>query len=90
MGELNGQGRPKGYQKVWKEIKNAAKRANLPPEFTDHDLRHSRAVHMRQAGDDWVVIADQLGHVNPSTTMRIYGRHTPEMLRDVRSAPQVE
>lgn len=86
--EATGQGT--GYKLVLNELKTAARRAGLPAEFTPHWLRHSRAIHLRDAGVDWVIIADQLGHVNPAVTMRIYGRRTPENVRERVPAPELE
>lgn len=38
-----------------------------------HSVRHTTAVHMRRAGDDYAAIAALLGHVHPTTTESIYG-----------------
>lgn len=38
-----------------------------------HSLRHTTAVHMRRAGDDYAVIAALLGHAHATTTESIYG-----------------
>lgn len=38
-----------------------------------HSLRHTTAVHMRRAGDDYAAIAALLGHAHPTTTEGIYG-----------------
>lgn len=38
-----------------------------------HSLRHTTAVHMRRAGDDYAAIAALLGHAHPTTTESIYG-----------------
>jgi integrase/recombinase XerD len=46
------------------------KRAGLPSDIlTPHALRHSCATNLLRAGVEPVVIADQLGHSNVSTTM---------------------
>jgi len=38
-----------------------------------HSFRHTTAVHMRRAGDDYAAIAALLGHAHPTTTEGIYG-----------------
>jgi site-specific recombinase XerD len=38
-----------------------------------HSIRHTTAVHMRRAGDDYAAIAALLGHAHPTTTEGIYG-----------------
>ena len=37
-------------------------------------LRHSRAVHLRQDGVSWEEIGYQLGHINPTITVKYYTR----------------
>ncbi|MEO5602581.1 MAG: site-specific integrase [Cyclobacteriaceae bacterium] len=51
-----------------------AKKARLIPEhFSCHSLRHSKAMHLLQAGVNLVYIKDILGHVSVTTT-EIYAR----------------
>jgi|WetSurMetagenome_2_1015567.scaffolds.fasta_scaffold154538_2 integrase/recombinase XerD len=38
-----------------------------------HSLRHTAAVHLRRAGNDYAAIAALLGHTYPTTTESIYG-----------------
>ncbi len=45
----------------------------IPPKVTCHSLRHSKAMHLLQAGVNLVYIRDILGHVSVQTT-EIYAR----------------
>lgn len=45
----------------------------IPPKFSCHCMRHSKAMHMLQAGVNLVYIRDMLGHVSVQTT-EIYAR----------------
>lgn len=48
----------------------AGKRAKLPPEFRQHDLRHSRATWWAAEGKSPVLIMQALGHSDLRVTMR--------------------
>ena len=61
------------YNEMYRLLKAAAKKAELP-QFHPHMLRHSRAVHLRQDGVSWEEIGYQLGHDNPSITVKYYTR----------------
>jgi integrase len=61
------------YSDMYRLLKNAAKTADIDT-FTPHMLRHSRAVHLRQEGLSWEEIGYQLGHVNPTITVKYYTR----------------
>lgn len=50
-------------------------------KVTPHTLRHSKAMHLLQAGNNIVHIRDILGHSDLSTTER-YARADPEMKRE--------
>lgn len=45
----------------------------IPPKFSCHCMRHSKAMHMLQSGVNLVYIRDMLGHVSVQTT-EIYAR----------------
>lgn len=53
-------------------------RPTIPEKVTPHILRHSKAMHLLEAGVNIVYIRDILGHVNISTT-GIYARSNLEM-----------
>nr|WP_288828829.1 site-specific integrase [uncultured Clostridium sp.] len=56
------------------------KSSSIPPNVTPHVMRHSKAMHMLEAGINIVYIRDILGHVNISTT-EVYARANLEMKR---------
>lgn len=53
---------------------------SVPEKVTPHILRHSKAMHLLEAGVNIVYIRDILGHVNIATT-GIYARSNLEMKR---------
>jgi len=48
-----------------------------------HDIRHTAASTMIQRGDDVVLVADVLGHKDPSITLRVYS-HISKTHRQAR------
>ncbi|GAI73224.1 unnamed protein product, partial [marine sediment metagenome] len=48
------------YQDIYRMLKQTAKKAGIP-DFTPHRLRHSRVIHLRQAGLQWDDISDTRG-----------------------------
>jgi integrase len=56
-------------------------RAGLP-RLSPHGLRHGAATIMLTKGAPMRVIAEQLGHRNPSLTARVYAHVVPEAQRD--------
>jgi integrase len=71
------QGTPIHYtnflRRVWHRVQEIAKVRRRTP----HDLRHSWASHMLAAGADLAYVSAQLGHSNPSITLRIYSHWIP-------------
>lgn len=65
--------------KLLKAFKKAVKQAGIV-DFTFHDLRHTFATRLAQAGIDLYAISKLLGHKDISTTQR-YAHHCPESLR---------
>jgi integrase/recombinase XerD len=64
-----------------KYVRSAASaRTGLPSKVGPHTLRHSKAMHMLQAGVPLVIIRDILGHVDVKTT-EVYARADLEMKR---------
>lgn len=43
-----------------------------------HDLRHTHATWLLEAGEHLYVVAERLGHTDPQTTSRIYAHVTPD------------
>jgi integrase len=60
-------------RRVWHKVQDIAKIRRRTP----HDLRHSWASHMLAAGADLAYVSAQLGHANPSITLRIYSHWVP-------------
>ena len=58
----------------------ARSRPGLPARIGPHTLRHTKAMHMLQAGIPIVIIRDILGHVDMKTT-EVYARADLEMKR---------
>lgn len=56
-------------------------RPTLPQRVSPHMLRHSKAMHLLQAGNDIVIIQAILGHVDCKTSA-IYARANLEMTRE--------
>ncbi len=52
----------------------------MPPKVKPHMLRHSKAMHLLQAGVNLIYIRDFLGHVDIKTT-EIYARADTETKR---------
>ena len=64
-------------RRVWHKVQDIAKVRRRTP----HDLRHSWASHMLAVGADLAYVSNQLGHANPSITLRIYSHWVPGMRR---------
>ena len=54
--------------------------ADVPAHVTPHMFRHSRAMHLLEAGVNLIYIRDLLGHASVTTT-EVYARANPEMRR---------
>jgi len=76
------------YPHIRNLLIRVANRAGIK-EFHAHQFRHSRVVHLRDQGLDWETIAYQMGHVNPSITIRVYGRLTHEDLKAKVPPPRI-
>ncbi len=60
-------------------LKNAILAADLPENFCFHDLRHTYASQLIQAGAPLKVVSDQLGHINELSVSETYGHLAPQM-----------
>jgi site-specific recombinase XerD len=63
------------------EMARKANKTIIPDRFSCHCLRHSKAIHMLQAGVNLVYIRDILGHCSVQTT-EIYARTDSKHKRD--------
>jgi site-specific recombinase XerD len=61
---------------------------NLIPRISPHTLRHSKAMHLLQAGVNLVYIRDILGHVSIQTT-EIYARTDSKQKREALEAAYI-
>jgi hypothetical protein len=66
--------------RVRKVFKRALKQAKLPG-FRLYDLRHTYASLLLAASAPITYVSAQLGHANPSTTLRYYARWIPSQGR---------
>jgi len=55
------------------------KEANMPEDFTLHDLRHYHATQLIQKGVNIKVVSRRLGHTNVLTTLNLYFNYMPSM-----------
>lgn len=61
----------------------------IPDQISCHSLRHSKAMHLLQAGVNLVYIRDILGHVSVTTT-EIYARVDSRKKREAIEKAYVE
>lgn len=67
-------------------FRGAAKRAKLPPELHQHDLRHRRVTTWLGEGKSPVAVMHAMGHSDLKTTMSYY-RFVPDHLRTLVESP---
>jgi site-specific recombinase XerD len=79
-----------GVAYILKKYCVAAQKTNslVPLKISPHILRHSKAMHMLQAGVNLVYIRDFLGHVHIETT-EIYAKADTEMKRKAIESAQI-
>jgi integrase/recombinase XerD len=65
---LNPLGTKLTRQAVWQLTRQYAQQAGIQGELTPHTLRHSRAAHMINSGEDIRRVQEWLGHANLATT----------------------
>ncbi|MEJ5019339.1 tyrosine-type recombinase/integrase [Ochrobactrum vermis] len=70
---------------IKKGFAGAVRRAGLT-DVVPHDLRHSAAVWMAEAGVSMDEITQYLGHSSPAITFKVYARFSPDYLRKAVSA----
>ncbi len=74
---------PDNVRKVFYQLRSLS---GMPEGFTTHDLRHSHASFLLQAGVPVVEVSRRLGHSNPSVTMKIYAHLIPGVERSAPAA----
>jgi integrase len=70
-------------RRVWHKVQDKAKVRRRTP----HDLRHTWASHMLASGADLAYVSAQLGHANPSITLRIYSLNSRSKMLTTFSVP---
>jgi len=70
------------HSRVWTP---ACKAAQVEPKPRIHDLRHTHASWLIEAGATLEQVQDQLGHESILTTRRIYGQLQPGMRADLQA-----
>ena len=73
-------GTPISPRNLTRGFQSARKKANIQ-DFRFHDLRHTFATRLVQAGIDLYQVQRLLGHKKPDMTQR-YAHHCPESLRE--------
>lgn len=71
-----------GITHILQKYTDKIKCPDIPSKITPHILRHSKAVHLLQAGINIILIRDILGHVSVQTT-EMYARVDMETKRKV-------
>jgi len=72
----NEEGKPLDESRVRKAFQTRA-RPRQAPRFRVYDLRHTYASLLLAAGAPITYVSEQLGHANPSTTLRYYAKWIP-------------
>lgn len=74
-------GRPVDPATLYSTFQKLLVRLNLP-RVAIHDLRHSHATMLLEAGVHPKVVADRLGHEDPSITLRVYSHVSESIQRE--------
>lgn len=80
-----------GITYILKKYCDSAREVNpmVPLKISPHILRHSKAMHMLQAGVNLIYIRDFLGHAHVETT-EIYAKADTEMKREAIESSQIQ
>lgn len=81
---LNPQGTKLTRQAVWLMTRQYARNAGIEGDVTPHTLRHSRAAHMLDNGEDVKRVQEWLGHANLATTQMYQPRVAPKAQKESR------
>ncbi|WP_344914177.1 site-specific integrase, partial [Amphibacillus indicireducens] len=76
-------------EKYLKQAKNTNSEVLFPDKLHPHMIRHTKAMHLLEAGVNLIYIRDLLGHVNVTTT-EIYLKASTEIKRKALEAAYVE
>lgn len=86
---LNPQGRNLTRQAVWLMTRQYARNCGIEGEVTPHTLRHSRAAHMLQGGEDVKRVQEWFGHANLATTQMYQAKKEESAQNQLAAAPSV-
>ena len=77
----------RNHRKAVYDVRDAlrAKGVNIPANYKPHSCRNTYAVRGLKAGRDPVLLASNLGHVDTSELLRLYGKHRPAITDLVRA-----
>ncbi len=73
----NEDGTPIFYSNFLRRVWHKSRDEEKVRRRTPHDLRHTWASHTLAARADLAYVSNQLGHANPSITLRIYSHWVP-------------
>jgi site-specific recombinase XerD len=76
-------------EKNLKKAKELIPNTQFPDKLKPHMMRHTKAIHLLEAGVNLIYIRDLLGHVNISTTER-YARTNSEIKRKALESAYME
>jgi hypothetical protein len=76
---------PANVDRVWSRVRRHAVKQKVRP-FKLHCARHTWATRALQAGKNIRWVADQLGHADPSLTLRVYAHAMPSDETDLSFA----
>jgi integrase len=74
-------GTPIPPEAVSQAFRRAVRGADVPP-IRFHDVRHTHATLLLQAGEPVKVVSERLGHASPTITLTIYAHVLPGMQKD--------
>ena len=75
--QRGGASEPRNVSRVWERVRRRAESQGVR-KLALHSARHSWATWALQAGKNPKWVADQLGHADPSTTLKHYAHAMPE------------
>ncbi len=76
---------PRNVIRIWARVRRRAQKEGVRP-LRLHDARHSYATFALQAGKSVRWVADQLGHADPSLTLKVYAHALREEEADLSFA----
>lgn len=75
--------RPRSREIIGAWFAHCRRAAGLPRDLTPHSLRHGFIKRLKMLGVSLEVAANLAGHRDLETTRRVYGRLSPEDMRDI-------